>query len=88
MIKGSQRSQHIEALAVDIRMRDVSLIELARYCYSNIDYDQLILEFYDALDPNKGWVHISREVVDNRGQFLIYDGKRYSDGRKGGILRR
>ena len=45
---------------------------------ANIDYDQLILEFYKSGLPNSGWIHCSfRARGMNRRQVLTYDGRTY-----------
>ena len=33
--------------------------ELADWINKNLDYDQLILEFYTPGEPNSGWIHCS-----------------------------
>jgi zinc D-Ala-D-Ala carboxypeptidase len=46
-----------------------------------LEFDQLILEFYDGVDPNSGWVHCSyRADGQNRKQCLTFDGKTYRQG--------
>ena len=48
---------------------------------NNVDFDQLIMEYYDKDDPAGGWVHISyHESNSNRKQVLTFDGKKYSQG--------
>jgi hypothetical protein len=81
-------SQHTLALAVDLKIPNVSLLETAKYFYVWEDFDQLILEFYDPLMPNRGWVHVSRnpDKNKNRNEFLIFDGKSYEDAEKLGIF--
>ena len=45
--------------------------ELAKYIIDNLNFDQLILEFFTPDDPNSGWVHCSfNNKVENRKQFL------------------
>lgn len=44
--------------------------ELASWIESNLDFDQVILEFYDRKDPNSGWVHVSYRKTGNRKQAL------------------
>ena len=45
-----------------------------------VDFDQLILEFYNPDDPASGWIHVSyNEQGSNRKQVLTYDGKKYSN---------
>ena len=46
-----------------------------------VDFDQLILEFYNPDDNASGWVHISyNEKGNNRKQVLTYDGKKFDNG--------
>mgnify|MGYP003327106814 CR=1 FL=1 len=55
--------------------------ELADWIYANLEFDQLILEFYNPDDPAGGWVHVSyTESGSNRKQVLTYDGKKYDNG--------
>ena len=45
--------------------------ELAHYIDKNLDYDQLILEYWKPEEPNSGWVHCSyKNKDDNTKQFL------------------
>jgi len=44
-----------------------------------LDYDQLILEIYDGIDPNSGWIHVSYvSAGENRNESLVFDGKSYT----------
>ena len=64
-------SQHIKGQAVDIEVPSVSNIKLAQWINHNLDFDQLILEFYKEDDPMAGWVHISYvSPEDNRREVL------------------
>ena len=57
---GSQdTSQHIRGEAVDIEVPSIPNIELAQWIMDNLEFDQLILEFYIEGDPSSGWVHVS-----------------------------
>lgn len=60
-IGGSESSQHSKCEAADIEIMGVDNRELALWIKQNIDFDQLILEFYNPAekDPNSGWVHVS-----------------------------
>ena len=72
-------SQHAKGRAVDFEVSGVSNLVLAEWIRDNLEFDQLILEFYDPDKPNRGWVHCSyRADGKNRKQFLSYDGKRYT----------
>ena len=62
-IGSSSKSQHTKGLAADIEIPGVSNKELAEYIESNLPFDQLILEFYNGVDPNSGWVHVSLSLI-------------------------
>jgi zinc D-Ala-D-Ala carboxypeptidase len=63
-------SQHAKGEAADFEIFGVSNKELADYIHQNLDYDQLILEYWEESDPNSGWVHCSYSVGNNRKQYL------------------
>ena len=63
-------SQHAKGEAADFEIFGVSNKELADYIHQNLDYDQLILEYWKESDPNSGWVHCSYREGDNRKQYL------------------
>ena len=70
-IGSSSKSQHTKGMAADIEIPGVSNKELAEYIEDNLPFDQLILEFYNGVDPNSGWVHVSYVGdADNRKQTL------------------
>ena len=68
-------SQHAKGQAADFEIFGVSNKELADYINENLDYDQLILEYWKESDPNSGWVHCSYSEGNNRNQYL----KAYKD---------
>ena len=68
-------SQHAKGQAADFEIFGVSNKELADYIDQNLDYDQLILEYWNESDPNSGWVHCSFTDGNNRKQYL----KAYKD---------
>ena len=68
-------SQHAKGEAADFEIFGVSNKELADYINETLDYDQLILEFWNESDPNSGWVHCSYSEANNRKQYL----KAYKD---------
>jgi zinc D-Ala-D-Ala carboxypeptidase len=68
-------SQHAKGQAADFEIFGVSNKELADYIDQNLDYDQLILEYWNESDPNSGWVHCSYTNGNNRKQYL----KAYKD---------
>ena len=63
-------SQHAKGQAADFEIFGLSNRELANYIKENLDYDQLILEYWKKEDPNSGWVHCSYDVSVNRKQYL------------------
>ena len=70
-IGSSTKSQHAKGEASDFEIFGVSNKELADYIDKNLDYDQLILEYWKGEDePNSGWVHCSYTNGNNRKQYL------------------
>ena len=70
-IGSSTKSQHASGCAADFEIFGVSNKELADYIDQNLDYDQLILEYWKGEDePNSGWVHCSFNTQGNRKQYL------------------
>ena len=63
-------SQHASGCAADFEIFGVSNKELADYINEELEYDQLILEYWKESDPNSGWVHCSYSKNDNRKQYL------------------
>jgi hypothetical protein len=58
-IGGSKSSDHVKGQAADIEIPGVANAELAQWIMDNLDYTQLILEFYTQGIPDSGWVHVS-----------------------------
>ena len=69
-IGSSTKSQHASGCAADFEIFGVSNKELADYINENLDYDQLILEYWKESDPNSGWIHCSFNTQGNRKQYL------------------
>ena len=63
-------SQHAKGQAADFEIYGLSNKELADWIHKNLDYDQLILEYWKKEDPNSGWVHCSFNLQGNRKQYL------------------
>ena len=63
-------SQHAKGQAADFEIFGLSNKELADYIHFNLNYDQLILEYWKESDPNSGWVHCSYNFGNNRRQYL------------------
>ena len=56
----SERIFYAEEILRDIfESYSISNPDLAKWIQDNLDFDQLILEFYDGVDPNSGWIHCS-----------------------------
>ena len=78
-IGSKSTSQHCSGQAVDFEIGGIANDEVARWIKHNLDFDQLILEFYDGKDPNSGWIHVSYVSTEgNRKQSLVYYGKSYA----------
>ena len=69
-IKSSANSQHAKAEAADFEVMGTDNAELADWIYKNLEFDQLILEFYTPGEPNSGWIHCSYTPNQPRKQFL------------------
>ena len=69
-IGSSTKRQHARGEAADFEIFGVSNKELADYINEHLDYDQLILEYWNESDPNSGWVHCSYSENNNRKQYL------------------
>jgi zinc D-Ala-D-Ala carboxypeptidase len=70
-IGGSQGSQHSKGEAADIEcFGPTSNLDLAKWIVQNVNYDQMILEHWDGVDPKSGWIHVSARVTGNRKQQL------------------
>ena len=69
-IGSSVNSQHTKAEAVDFECMGKDNAEVADWIYKNLDYDQMILEYYVPGEPNSGWVHCSYVSENPRKQFL------------------
>ena len=69
-IGSSANSQHAKAEAADFECIDVDNAELSDWIKNNLDYDQLILEYYTPGEPNSGWIHCSYIPEGRRASFL------------------
>jgi hypothetical protein len=72
-IGSSVNSQHVaddKAAAADFEIPGVDNRELALWIKSELEYDQLILEFYKDNEPASGWIHCSYSTDQNRNQSL------------------
>mgnify|MGYP003147700064 FL=1 len=70
-IGSSSRSQHCKGQAADLEIPGLSNQKLSDWIFDNLSFDQLILEFYDYVDLNSGWVHVSYVAKKiNRYEYL------------------
>lgn len=74
-------SQHAKGEAVDFEIPGVDNKELAEWIADNLQFDQLILEYYKPGIPDSGWVHVSYKGEGNRNEVLtMTKGVGYSFG--------
>ena len=80
-IGSKKTSQHAKGQAVDLEINGIPNIKTAYWLQNNVDFDQLIMEYFDPQDPAAGWIHVSyNENGANRKQVLTFDGKKYTEG--------
>lgn len=73
-IGSKDHSQHVKCEAVDMEVPGVSNYDLAYWISQNLEFDQLILEFYRSGVPSSGWVHVSWIPEGRRRQMLTING--------------
>ena len=78
-IGSKKTSQHALGMAVDMEIPSESNLKVALWLQNNVDFDQLILEYYTG-EANSGWIHVSFHEGNNRKQVLTFDGKSYTNG--------
>jgi len=54
----------------DIEIAGIANADLAQWIMDNLDYTQLILEFYTQGIPDSGWVHVSYDPNNLKNQEL------------------
>ena len=69
-VGGSKTRQHCNGQAADFESFSTPNPDLAKWIANNLEFDQLILEFYDGVNPNSGWVHCSYNLMGNRKKIL------------------
>jgi len=69
-VGGSKTSDHCRGQAADIEIPGVPNAELAEYIKNNLNFTQLILEFYTPGIPDSGWVHVSYNPADLKKQVM------------------
>lgn len=78
-IGGATNSQHLTGQAVDFIIPSINNYQVAKWIEANLNYDQLILEFYSG--GNTGWIHVgysprhkNQELTINK--FGVFQGLR------------
>ena len=77
-VGGSPTSDHTRGQAADIEIPGVSNYALAKWISENLEFTQVILEFYTQGVPDSGWVHVSYDPSNLKKQALTavkQDGK-------------
>ena len=69
-VGGSRTSDHCLGRAADIEIPGIPNAELAQWIMDNLEYTQLILEFYTPGIPDSGWVHVSYDTDNLKKQEL------------------
>ena len=69
-VGGSKTSDHCKGMAADIEIPGVANADLAQFIMDNLNYTQLILEFYTPGIPDSGWVHVSYDPNNLKKQEL------------------
>jgi len=69
-VGGSKTSDHCQGQAADIEIPGVANADLAQWIVSNLDFTQVILEFYTPGVPDSGWVHVSYVEGNLKKQVL------------------
>lgn len=69
-VGGSKKSDHMKGMAADIEIPGMANADLADWIAENLEYTQLILEFYTPGVPDSGWVHVSYDPSDLKHQKL------------------
>jgi zinc D-Ala-D-Ala carboxypeptidase len=69
-VGGSKTSDHCKGQAADIEIPGIANADLAVWIMDNLEYTQLILEFYTPGVPDSGWVHVSYDPANLKKQNL------------------
>lgn len=71
-VGGSKTSQHVNGQAIDFEIPGIDNKVVADWIGDNLEFDQVILEFYTKGDKNSGWVHASiKKEGGNRKMRMI-----------------
>jgi len=69
-VGGSRTSDHTKGMAADIEIPGVPNAELAQWIADNLEFTQLILEFYTQGISDSGWVHVSYDPNNLKKQVM------------------
>jgi zinc D-Ala-D-Ala carboxypeptidase len=69
-VGGSKTSDHCKGQAADIEIPGVANADLAEWIKDNLEFTQLILEFYTPGIPDSGWVHVSYDPNNLKKQVM------------------
>lgn len=69
-VGGSKTSDHCRGMAADIEITGIANADLATWISKNLKFTQIILEFYTPGIPDSGWVHVSYDPTNLKGQTL------------------
>jgi uncharacterized protein YcbK (DUF882 family) len=69
-IGSSDNSDHVKGMAADVEVPGVANADLAQWIVDNLEFRQVILEFYTPGVPDSGWVHVAYNPADNKKQVL------------------
>lgn len=69
-VGGSTTSDHCKGFAADIEIPGIANGQLAEWIQDNLEFTQLILEFYTPGVPDSGWVHVSYNPDNLKKQVL------------------
>ena len=69
-VGGSPTSDHCQGRAADIEIPGIANGQVAEWIKDNLDFKQLILEFYTPGVPDSGWVHVSYDPENLKKQVL------------------
>jgi hypothetical protein len=69
-IGSKDTSDHVKGQAGDIEIPGVANADLAQWVKDNLEFTQLILEFYSPGIPDSGWVHVSYDPDNLKKQVM------------------
>ena len=78
LIGSKDTSDHVKGMAVDFEVPGKSNYQVAQWIEENLEYSQLILEFYRG--GNTGWIHCSYNPDSLKRQSLTFNGKNFKNG--------